>query len=615
MLCLSEGLQVKYENTIIGTVITSSPSVVMIQADSLEIFEKNKENLQVGKLVKVADGNHNYAIAVITNITSSQTKIEDDISEWIFNVFTNPIGALIHGEEKTKFVRGTQVLPVPTEKAYIATTEDLESIYSQAGGYTYYIGNLVSADTVKFCIDGNKFYSKHIGVVGSTGSGKSCAVTSLLHGALGIKNGKNANISQQKNSHIVIFDIHSEYASAFSLNQEESFSLNLLNAEKLCLPYWLMNSSELESIFIESGESSSHNQASQFKRAVTLNKEKYAGSGSRVTYDSPVYFNLKEVYNYIKNKNELTTYEENGKTYLAILDKKIEYNEEQLWEPINFESSTGNSKHKILDVKVSKDGGFHGELDRFVSRLETKINDKRLDFLLAPVLEGSSPTTTDFEKILTQLIGYAEKSNVTVIDLSGIPFEVLSITVSLVSRLLFDFSFHYSKIQHAKGLVNEIPFILVCEEAHNYIPRAQSAEYRASRQSIERIAKEGRKYGLSLMVVSQRPSEVSETIYSQCNNFVALRLTNINDQNYIKSLLPDGSSGLTDLLPSLGQGQAIVVGDSVIMPSIVQLPKPNPSPQSASVDVYDEWSKKWKDDIFTPIIDRWTKIEVRVSSK
>lgn len=605
----------KHEDTVIGTVITSSPSVVTIQAESLETFEKYKGKLQVGKLVKIADGNHNYAIAIITNISSSQTKKDNSENEWEFSIFTNPIGALMQDEEKIKFIRGTQVLPVPTEKAYVATDRDLEGIYSKSGGYNYYIGDLVGADAVRFCIDGNKFYSKHIGVVGSTGSGKSCAVTSLLHGVLGINNGKNINASDQKNSHIVIFDIHSEYAPAFTLNKDELFSLNILNSEKLCLPYWLMNSSELESIFIESGESNSHNQVSQFKRAVTLNKEKFAGDGSRITYDSPAYFSLKEVYNYIQNKNSLTTYEENGKVYLAILDRKIEYNENQLWVPINFESSTGNSKHKSFDAKVSKDGGFHGEFDRFVSRLETKINDKRLDFLLSPVLDGRTPTTSDFEEILKQLIGYVDKSNVTIIDLSGIPFEVLSITVSLVSRLLFDFAFHYSKIQHAKGLLNEIPFILVCEEAHNYIPRAQSIEYRASRQSIERIAKEGRKYGLGLMVVSQRPSEVSETIYSQCSNFIALRLTNINDQNYIKSLLPDGSSGLTDLLPSLGQGQAIVVGDSVIMPSIVQLPKPNPSPQSASVDVYDEWGKKWKDNIFQSIIDRWTKTEARVSSK
>jgi DNA helicase HerA-like ATPase len=132
---------------------------------------------------------------------------------------------------------------------------------------------------------------------------------------------------------------------------------------------------------------------------------------------------------------------------------------------------------------------------------------------------------------MKQFVGYLNRSNVTIVDLSGIPFEVLSVTVSLIARLIFDFCFHYSKLRHEATLLNDIPVMLVCEEAHNYVPQNDSAEYRSSRKSIERIAKEGRKYGLSLMVVSQRPSEVSETIFAQCNNFIALRLTNSNDQN------------------------------------------------------------------------------------
>jgi DNA helicase HerA-like ATPase len=123
--------------------------------------------------------------------------------------------------------------------------------------------------------------------------------------------------------------------------------------------------------------------------------------------------------------------------------------------------------------------------------------------------------------------------------LSGVPFEVLSIVVSLVSRLVFDFCFHYSKLKHNIAALNDVPFLIVCEEAHNYVPQDNSAQYASSRKSIERIAKEGRIYGLSLMVVSQLPSEVSETIFAQCNNLVSLRLTNDKDQNYIRKLFPD----------------------------------------------------------------------------
>ena len=157
------------------------------------------------------------------------------------------------------------------------------------------------------------------------------------------------------------------------------------------------------------------------------------------------------------------------------------------------------------------------------------------------------------------------------------------------------------------GLVNDIPFMLVCEEAHNYIPKNGGAEYAASKQSIERIAKEGRKYGLNLMVVSQRPSEVSDTIFSQCNNFVVLKLTNVNDQNCIKNLLPDNNVSLVAVLPTLAAGECLVVGDAVPLPAVVKMDMPNPFPNSSNVNVYDEWNKDWIDIVFDDVIRRWRK--------
>lgn len=591
----------------VGHVLSSSPDKVSIGIGDLKTLEENKTDLQVGKFLKIEDGNHNYAVAIINNLTAHKSEKDDEI-QWSFVIEASPIGALINNDDTLEFKRGTQVLPVPTEIAHTFGTEDLSIIFSDDSNFGFEIGSLSGNPTVPFCIDGDRFFGKHIGVVGSTGSGKSCAVSSLIQNAVGIANAKNSNRESQKNSHVIIFDIHSEYSSAFTVDDDEKFSLNKLDADNIKLPYWLMNAEELESIFIESNEQNSHNQVSQFKQAVILNKEKYNPDLEKVTYDSPVFFSIEEVYNYIYNKNNLTVYEKNSLKYFATLDEEIEFDEERLWEKINFVSSTGNAKHKVLDAKVSKDGGFNGEFDRFISRLETKLNDKRLVFLLKPVKDdGTKFKTNDFSEVIKQFLGYIDKSNVTVVDLSGIPFEVLSITVSLISRLMFDFAFHYSKIRHATDQTNDIPFLIVCEEAHNYIPKTGGAEFKASKKSIERIAKEGRKYGLSLMVVSQRPSEVSETIFSQCNNFIAMRLTNRVDQNYIKALLPDSSSSLIDLLPSLNQGEAFVVGDSVIIPSLVQLPKPNPEPKSASIDTYKEWAESWKDITFDKIVERWRK--------
>ena len=190
---------------------------------------------------------------------------------------------------------------------------------------------------------------------------------------------------------------------------------------------------------------------------------------------------------------------------------------------------------------------------------------------------------------------------------------MLSITVSLISRIIFDFCFHFSKLKHENNEVNDVPFMIVCEEAHNYVPKNGNVGYASSKKSIERIAKEGRKYGISLMVVSQRPSEVSDTIFAQCNNFIALRLTNTADQLYIKNLLPNNTNAIADVLPTLQPGQCLIVGDASPIPAIVQLDKPNPEPQSKNVNVYDTWCEKWKaideDGTITikNVLERWRR--------
>lgn len=591
----------------IGQVLFSSPNNITVYVDDLTIFENNKNSLQVGNLLKIEDGNHNFVICSIENIGGTITNNEEG-ELWKFSITCMPIGSLQDdGESQYKFIRGGKILPVPTEKALLLDEADWELIYSNDKTYNFEIGSLSSNKNQKFKINGNNFFSKHSAIVGSTGSGKSCSVASLLQSVLKIKDHQNLNVDAQKNAHIIILDLHSEYTSAFKLAQEQQFNLNILTVDKMFLPYWLMNSEELESLFIESHEANSHNQISQFKNAVILNKKKHNPDFQEITYDTPVYFSINEVINFIRNKNKLTTYEDGEGIFLAVKNHKgIKNIDENLWEDLDFYPSSGNSKVTFFDSKVSSSDGFKGEFTRFVSRLETTLADKRLKFLLDSADDQSNLLkTNDFDKILKQFLGYLDRSNVSILDLSAIPFEVISIVVSLVSRLLFDFSFHYSKIKHAYKVKNDIPILLVCEEAHIYLPRDEKIDYRASRKAIERIAKEGRKYGISLMVVSQRPSEVSDTILSQCSNFIALRLTNYQDQNYIKSLLPDSANTLVDMLPILSQGEAFIVGDSVILPSLIQFSEPNPSPQSGTVDVYDEWNKAWIDVEFSSVIDRW----------
>lgn len=588
----------------IGKVLESSANEIIVRME-FEDFEHNKNELKIGKYVKVEIGNHDHLIASIKGIKAVADTSENE--KYLMTV--EPVGVI----SNDIFVTGSTLLPSPTEEVDMAEQNILNCIFQNNQSYSFPLGNLIQNDSVTLHINGNAFFGKHIGIVGSTGSGKSCTVAKILQQVVGIKDNRNLNIEAQKNAHIIIFDIHSEYKTAFSLEEQQSFSLNYLDVEKLKLPYWLMNSEELESIFIESNEVNSHNQISQFRKAVIMNKEKHNPTLTKITYDMPVYFSIEEVYNYIYNMNEEVISKlanedavpkiiENGQQ-ISITDKKRYFEKKFSFIP----PSTAK------DSKASN-GPFNGEFNRFLSRLENKIKDKRLSFLMNPIkADGNVYKSDDFEEILKQFLGYIDKSNVSIIDLSGIPFEVLSITVSLISRIVFDFCFHYSKLKHERNELNDVPFMIVCEEAHNYIPKNGGADYQASKKSLERIAKEGRKYGISLMVVSQRPSEVSDTIYSQCNNFISLRLTNISDQSYIKNLLPNNTSSVTDVLPTLQPGQCLIVGDATPLPSIVQMEKPNPEPQSKNVNVCDVWNEEWKkidqDEPVTiaNVLERWRR--------
>ncbi len=282
----------------------------------------------------------------------------------------------------------------------------------------------------------------------------------------------------------------------------------------------------------------------------------------------------------------IAKYKTGDVTYDNISNKYNDYFNEIL----EFQASTPG--------KIKKGTYSDGSIDKFINRFYSKINDKRLDFLF-----GDKSKNIEFKEVLKEFTGYNKKTNVTIIDLSGVPFEVLSITVSLISRLLFDFSYYNKKLNDD----NKIPLLLVFEEAHKYVPKSELSKYKSSKLSIERIAKEGRKYGITLAIVSQRPSEISETIFSQCNTFISMRLTNPDDQNYVKKLLPDTLGDLTSKLNSLSAGEALLIGESVIMPSVVKIDRCEPEPSSNDIMYYDIWKEKWHEDGFEDIISNWEK--------
>lgn len=527
----------------IGEVLQSSPGLISIEISDAAIFEANKSNLSIGQYLLIAAGNTDFVLSSIGSIKASHSPDTDNPS-FRFLIETQPVGTWSDDEV---FQRGAHTMPVPTEKVYIAPSETLKRIFNTEINSAFPLGTLSIDDKVNLQVNGDRFFGKHIAIVGSTGSGKSCAVASILQGVIGVKNGKNTFKDAQRNAHIVMFDIHSEYAAAFSLHKDEDFTLNLLDVDNLVLPYWLMNAEELEEMFIESSEMSSHNQISQFRHAVVRNKIRHNPDINDVSFDTPVYFSILEVCNYLENMNIEVIGKLVGEGKPKLDDNTLITNRDDYY----FDSIRSFVASSTAKDTRANNGPFNGEFDRLVLRLRTRLEDPRMAFLLKPVKDGNELKTDDFADVVRQFTGYLQKPNISIVDVSGVPFEVLSIVVSLISRMIFDFGFHYSKLRHKMQEVSDVPIMIVCEEAHNYVPRSGGAQYNASKKSIERIAKEGRKYGVTLMIVSQRPSEVSETIFSQCSNFIALSLTNIIDQSYIKSLLPDFSAGIGDLLPNL----------------------------------------------------------------
>jgi DNA helicase HerA-like ATPase len=568
------------------------PNKVKIEIVNLTAFKANIDealgDLKIGSYLEISDNEGCKLIAIIESyqIELKERVVENDQGEKIKEIYNayvleaSPLGTIKAGV----FTRGGDALTIPPTEVKPANAADIKLIYETGFEEVekFWFAKLSQDVNISVPVNGNKFFNKHFAVVGSSGSGKSHTIAKILQSAIDVE--KDTRGFDFNNSHIIIFDIHNEYRTAFP-------EANFLNIDNLTLPYWLLNSDELQELFLDT-EANDHNQRNIFKEAIVSEKiASFNGEEEKkkkIHYDSPLFFDINNVLKIASDKNNQMI--DTGETYA---------------------SGAKSGQSKLVQ------GSLYGKLTNFVSRLENKINDKRFDFLL-----GDSSKTITFEDAIKQFIGYnkrkikdetgneieVEKSNVTIIDLSGVPFEVLSITVSLITRILFDYGYFYKKYLN-DGVDLETPLLLVYEEAHKYVPKNDSAKFNASRNAIERIAKEGRKYGVTLGIVSQRPSEISETIFSQCNNFIAMRLTNPNDQNYVRRLLPDTLGNLIDSLPSLQSGEGLLLGEAVAMPSLVKIDKCSADKQPSSNDVkyLEIWKNEWKNVNFEDIVNEWKK--------
>lgn len=549
----------------IGKVYSVDTATVIVKVDEFD----NLRKLRVNQLIAIRSSRPGeHLIGLVSKITRSSIiksideDDEDDTGLSIENILkVNLIGTLIDKQGTKENIFKRTLDTVPEIDAYCFSidgeyiTKFMSAISSQKDiKNPLYIGKYSISENAKAYLDGDKLFQRHAVIVGSTGSGKSWCIAKFIE-----------QISDLPMANCILFDIHGEY-SGDSFKKEGIQHLRIanpsdlkkkdrLNDGVLMLPYWLLTYEEMLAMLLDRSDSNAPNQAMLFSKIVFDNKKEFVKTfkdkslESNITIDSPVPYELEKVIKELEEKdNEMV------------------------------QGSKANTE---------KQGPFNGKLTRFIQRLDAKKQDRRLGFLFDL---NDDELKADWMQRFCELLMTGTKLNpqnagVKIIDFSEVPSDILPLIIGLVGRIIFS-------VQQWMNKDSRHPICLFCDEAHLYIPERTSQDSISDigLKAYERIAKEGRKYGVSLAVISQRPAEVNRTVLSQCNNYISLRLTNAEDQSVIKKLLPDNLGGITDVLPILDIGEALVVGDASLLPTRIIIEQPSIKPQSATIDFWKQWS-------------------------
>ncbi len=475
-------------------------------------------------------------------------------------------GILVGTISGQNFEVGVTRLPIVGDIVTLTTENDLEiALKPPKDKSTITIGSFVDSD-IQVHLDIDELFGKHTAIVGTTGCGKSYTVAKLLQEIT----------VQYPGANIIIFDLHGEYRNCFEKSK-------YVRADQLELPAWLHSFEHLFGLCADlSNQFNIHNQRWVFREGLFRLKQRYctailkdATLAENIDLDSPIPFSFKHLINYLNNVNSKTLDKKTNKPAYAEGEEHDELGERIQYKPyIPYGKEVGKTP-------------LYGELDRLVLRVESRFRDPRYAFMF----QYKDPEKGALEELVRKVTGFIKDSPqpITVFDLSYLPSETVGSVVATLSTILFQVHFLSERRTY-------VPSLVVYEEAHNYIARAGRGAYGDARGVVERIAKEGRKFGIGVVAVSQRPSELSETLLSQCNSFLCMRLANTVDQNYIIGLLPESMSEMVDILPALPRGHLLAVGQASKMP--VRLKVDEIEDESRRPDSDDpKYGEKWKDEI------------------
>ncbi|MFN1617534.1 ATP-binding protein [Vibrio rotiferianus] len=563
----------------LGKVASVDTTTVIVEVEDSELLKRLQVN-RLAVLQSAKPGQH--LIGLISQVTRKKLFELEDGDEKASNEQNLCKVALIgtmldrDGARRDVFRRTLESVPEIDANCFALEGDELTAFMrvlsnAAADGNSLTLGKYTLDDNAIAYLNGNKFFQRHAFIGGSTGSGKSWTTAKIIE--------QMANL---ESSNAIVFDLHGEYAPLQheGLKHYKVAGPGEIEAGRtiadgaIYLPYWLLSYEALVSLFVDRSDQNAPNQAMIMSREVNAAKQQYLEAGGYAdildsfTVDSPVPFDINVLLNRLNEINSEMVPGANGKP---------------------------------------KQGEFYGKLSRLIARLENKVTDRRLGFLFQG---GTDTLEFDWLGQLTDaLLGSTQengKGGIKVIDFSEVPSDILPLIVSMVARLAFS-------IQQWTSSEERHPIALLCDEAHLYIPQrnAAGAADDISIDIFERIAKEGRKYGVSLVVISQRPSEVNKTMLSQCSNFVSMRLTNADDQAVVKRLLPDSLGGFSDILPTLDTGEALVVGDASLLPSRIRIDEPIHKPNSGTVDFWDEWQQQATHGRIAKAIQNWRKQNIQ----
>ncbi len=538
------------ENSCIGQIKSLSGTKAVIQLNSRYFDKSSKfsDHLNIGAVIKTKNSsNHVVGIVSKIEVDDAQDQCTQDFQSCIAEV--EFIGELQNNvvDKGYTFSRGVTLYPNIGDLFYLTTQTDMEIIYNVDAENAISVGHLPQDKDFPVKVKIDELLGKHFAILGTTGTGKSCTVALVFQEIL----------KQNPYAHILLLDPHDEYASAFKEQAE------IITLADLHLPYWSFSFEEIIEILI--GDKKEHKtEVEILSELIPLAKAKYNSKGR----------DARQTVSLRKSDNESVLYS---------VDTPVPYRLSDLVSLLDDRMGKLDHKSDIWACKQLK------------QRIASLKQDKRYAFMF-----GSFDVQDHMKEVLGRIFRIPVNNKpIAILQLGGLPSEVINVVVSILCRMAFDF-----------GLWNEgkVPITLVCEEAHRYIPVDKNSGFIPTRRSISRIAKEGRKYGISLCIVSQRPGELDPTILSQCNTVIAMRLANENDQNIISSAVSDASSSLLRLLSSLGNREVIAFGDGVSLPTRIKLNELDPDtlPKGQTASFTERWRDNSCDEYFlNSLVNKW----------